>query len=72
MAKTNSFIILFSVICYLTTFVIEDLGLQVFGNIVRSLDINMMHTVRKSVLLKLQKKCKETSVLWCKVFVYSS
>uniref|UniRef100_A0A3P8UC37 Cilia and flagella associated protein 99 n=1 Tax=Amphiprion percula TaxID=161767 RepID=A0A3P8UC37_AMPPE len=32
------------VICYLTTFILDDLGLQNFSNIVRSLDIKKMHT----------------------------
>lgn len=59
-----TFIILFSVICYLTTFVLEDLGLQSFSNIVKSLDIKKMHTVRKSISdVKQQSK----SAVWCAV-----
>ncbi|XP_039993513.1 cilia- and flagella-associated protein 99 [Xiphias gladius] len=34
----------FVVICYLATFVLDDIGLQRFGNIVKSLDIKKMHT----------------------------
>ncbi|XP_054862074.1 cilia- and flagella-associated protein 99 [Amphiprion ocellaris] len=34
----------FVIICYLTTFTLDDLGLQNFSNIVRSLDIKKMHT----------------------------
>ncbi|XP_045919602.1 cilia- and flagella-associated protein 99 [Micropterus dolomieu] len=34
----------FVIICYLTTFALDDLGLQSFSNIVKSLDIKMMHT----------------------------
>ncbi|XP_026211638.1 cilia- and flagella-associated protein 99 [Anabas testudineus] len=33
----------FVIICYLTTFVLDDIGLQRFSNIVRSLDINKMY-----------------------------
>ena len=38
-----------SVICYLTTFVLDDIGIQGFRNIVKSLDIKKMHTVRQSI-----------------------
>ncbi|KAM9842948.1 cilia- and flagella-associated protein 99 [Aulostomus maculatus] len=34
----------FVVICYLTTFALDDIGLQVFGNVVRSLDVKKIHT----------------------------
>ncbi|XP_069391695.1 cilia- and flagella-associated protein 99-like isoform X2 [Paralichthys olivaceus] len=34
----------FLIICYLTTFVLDDIGLQCFSNIVKSLDIKKMHT----------------------------
>ncbi|XP_060939005.1 cilia- and flagella-associated protein 99-like [Limanda limanda] len=34
----------FAIICYLTTFVLDDIGLQRFSNIVKSLDIKKMHT----------------------------
>ncbi|XP_053191130.1 cilia- and flagella-associated protein 99 [Scomber japonicus] len=34
----------FAIICYLATFVLDDLGLQSFSNIVKSLDIKKMHT----------------------------
>ncbi|XP_047197664.1 cilia- and flagella-associated protein 99-like [Hippoglossus stenolepis] len=34
----------FVIICYLTTFVLDDIGLQRFSNIVKSLDIKKMHT----------------------------
>ncbi|XP_071767100.2 cilia- and flagella-associated protein 99 [Centroberyx gerrardi] len=33
----------FVIICYLATFILDDLGLQCFSNIVRSLDIKKMH-----------------------------
>lgn len=38
-----------SVVCYLTTFALDDLGLQRFGHIVKSLDIKKIHTVRNSI-----------------------
>ncbi|XP_044023302.1 cilia- and flagella-associated protein 99 isoform X2 [Siniperca chuatsi] len=34
----------FVIICYLATFALDDLGLQRFSNIVKSLDIKKMHT----------------------------
>ncbi|XP_040917095.1 cilia- and flagella-associated protein 99 [Toxotes jaculatrix] len=34
----------FVIICYITTFVLDDIGLQHFSNIVKSLDIKKMHT----------------------------
>ncbi|GAA6213576.1 cilia- and flagella-associated protein 99 [Lates japonicus] len=34
----------FVIICYLTTFLLDDIGLQNFRNIVKSLDIKKMHT----------------------------
>ncbi|KAM7403051.1 hypothetical protein PAMA_003804 [Pampus argenteus] len=34
----------FIIICYLATFVLDDLGLQSFSNIIKSLDIKKMHT----------------------------
>ncbi|XP_034432759.1 cilia- and flagella-associated protein 99 isoform X2 [Hippoglossus hippoglossus] len=34
----------FVIICYLTTFVLDDIGLQRFSNIVKSQDIKKMHT----------------------------
>ncbi|XP_035530166.1 cilia- and flagella-associated protein 99 [Morone saxatilis] len=34
----------FVIICYLATFFLDDLGLQCFSNIVKSLDIKKMHT----------------------------
>ncbi|CAB1445027.1 unnamed protein product [Pleuronectes platessa] len=37
----------FAIICYLTTFVLDDIGLQRFSNIVKSLDIKKMHTFLK-------------------------
>ena len=39
----------FSVICYLITFALDDLGLQGFSNIVKSLDFEKMQTVRNLV-----------------------
>ncbi|XP_023268653.1 cilia- and flagella-associated protein 99 [Seriola lalandi dorsalis] len=34
----------FVIICYFATFVLDDIGLQCFSNIVKSLDIKKMHT----------------------------
>ncbi|XP_059209108.1 cilia- and flagella-associated protein 99 isoform X2 [Centropristis striata] len=34
----------FVIICYLTTFSLDDLGLECFSNIIKSLDIKKMHT----------------------------
>lgn len=37
-----------SVVCYLATFALDELGLQVFRTIVKALDSKMMQKVRHS------------------------
>lgn len=43
--------IYFSVICYLATFALDDLGLRKFTNIVKSLDIKNIELVRHMLLV---------------------
>uniref|UniRef100_A0A3B4WYC9 Cilia and flagella associated protein 99 n=1 Tax=Seriola lalandi dorsalis TaxID=1841481 RepID=A0A3B4WYC9_SERLL len=54
----------FVIICYFATFVLDDIGLQCFSNIVKSLDIKKMHTVRNSVFLNTSLSATVHSKHW--------
>lgn len=43
--------LVFSVVCYLATFCLDDLGLEHFSRIIKSLDISKMHKVSKTHVL---------------------
>lgn len=45
-ALTSRFMVLSAVICYLITFVLDELGLEVFSSIIRSQDKKKMLSVR--------------------------
>lgn len=43
--------LVFSVVCYLAMFCLDDLGLDHFSRIIKSLDISKMHKVSKTHVL---------------------
>ncbi|XP_069392249.1 putative leucine-rich repeat-containing protein DDB_G0290503 [Paralichthys olivaceus] len=49
----------FVIICYLAIFMIEDIGLQSFSNIVKSLNIEKMHTFLYFLFTRLTTTAKE-------------
>ncbi|XP_071355067.1 cilia- and flagella-associated protein 99 [Trachinotus anak] len=55
----------FVIVCYLATFVLDDIGLQCFSNIVKSLDTKKMHTFLKFFFTNLTTWIQEE---WNKIY----